>query len=240
VSNTALVATSSDTRLPRGALAVVAVGLLATVAAALLSTDDPVGAAELNWDAKRPLPDSRTASIPGGGAMQIEDAGIRVSAPNAAGYRIYRVAAVLAIDAGSAVGQARVRCETTVPSGVEVAQTPEYRASYPRSSEELVKQELPERTLVEFASHGTELATLGLDDAFAGFANRRGIVVEWLPYRVGREGWQWGLPPDEPLDLGFATYWRTTGPIRARVICGIETAGGQASVETGGGMAASP
>src|SRR5260221_6036212 len=92
-----------QTRPPRGALAVVAVGLIATLAAALLSTDEATGsAAELFWEAKAPLPDSKTAPIPGGGAMQISEAGVRVTEPHISGYSTYRVARVLRNEAGLA------------------------------------------------------------------------------------------------------------------------------------------
>jgi hypothetical protein len=217
---------------------VVALGLVATLAAALLSTDESLGsAAELFWEDRAPLADSRPAPIPGGGSMQIVEAGLRATEPNVSGYRVFRAAAVLRIDAGSAVGKARVRCSTRAPGGAEIAQTPDLRASYPRSSEELIRQELPERTLVEFNSHGTELATLPLGDAFDRFADERGVVVEWAPYRVGREGWQWGLPagqPARPLELGFASFWRSPDRVAARISCVVETGAGRAVVHTAG------
>jgi len=223
---------------PRGAIAVVVVGLIATLAAALLTTDAATGSAtELFWEAKAPLPDSKPAPIPAGGAAQVSEAGIRVTEPNFSGYRIFRVAAVLKIGAGSAVGRGRVRCTARALGDAEIAQTPDLRASYPRSSEELIRQDLPERTLVEFNSHGTELATLPLGDAFDRFADERGIVVEWAPYRAGREGWQWGLPPGrpkQPLELGFASFWRTTGTPAARISCTIQTGSGSATIRIAG------
>ena len=243
MSNTANVESNAEKRPPRGALAVVAIGLVATFAAAFLATDESIGsAAELFWEAKAPLPDSKRVPIPGGGGMQLSEAGIRATEPNISGYRIFRVAAVLKIDAGAAVGRGRIRCTVQALSDAEIAQTPDLRASYPRSSEELIRQELPERTLVEFNSHGTDLATLPLGDAFDRFANEGGIVVEWAPYRVGRETWQWGLPsgqPSSPLELGFASFWRSTGTPAARISCTVETGAGKATVRTAGELAES-
>jgi hypothetical protein len=228
------------TRPPRGALAVIAIGLIATLAAALLSTDEAGGsAAELFWEAKAPLPDSKAVPIPGGGSMQISDAGLRVTEPNISGYRIYRSAAVLRIDAGSAVGQGRVRCATQVPSSAIATHTPGSRAAYPRSSsgENLIKQDVPEVVLVEFNSHGSELGVLGLADAFETFVDEPGVVVSWSPYRKGVQEWQWGLPPGKPskrLELGFASFWRTTGAVGARVSCTVETGAGKATARTAG------
>lgn len=240
MSNTALVESNADNRPPRGAIAVVGVGLIATLAAAALATDEPLGsAAELEWRANTPLADSKPAAIPGGGAMRIDEAGIRVSESNISGYRVYRAAGVLKIDADSSVGQGRVRCATRVPGSALVAHTPGSRAAYPRSSsgESLIKQEVPEVTLVEFNVQGGELATLELGDAFDAFTDEPGVVVSWSPYRKGAQEWQWGLPPGrpaEPLELGFASFWRIAGTPKARLSCTVETAAGRATVRTAG------
>ncbi len=228
----------TETRPPRGALAVIAVGLLACVAAALLSTDKPLGAAELEWIEKAPMPDSKPAAIPGRGEMRLTDAGIRATEANAGGYTLYRVAGLLTIDAGSAVGNGRLRCAVRVPRQTIVAQTPNSRASYPRSSEELIDQPVSENSLVEFSSHSTDLALVELSDALGSrFTDEKGIVVEWAPYRIGRQVWKWGLPsgrPGKPLRLPFASIWRTTTTPAAKVACTAETSAGQATVRTAG------
>jgi hypothetical protein len=230
---------SPENRPPRGALAVVGVGLLATVAAALLATTKPLGYVSLEWESKSPIADSRRVEIPGGGSMQIVESGLRASEPNVSGYQLFRVAGVLRIDEGSAVGQGRVTCRTDVPRRTIPAKTPGSRASYPRSSsgEDLRKQDVPERVVVEFNSHGTDVASLELGDAFTVFVNIPGVVVSWPPYRQALQEWQWGLPdgrPEEPLELGFASMWRTTTMPRAKIACTVATAAGEASTETAG------
>lgn len=217
----------------------VAVGLVATIAAALLSTDKPIGAVELSWERRAPLPDSKPTPIPGGGEMRLSDAGIRASEANASGYRLYRVAAVLDIDAGSAVGQGRVRCTTR--SRALVAQTPGSRAAYPRSSSEddVTKQDVAEQVQVEFNSHGTELASVDLGDAFDRFSSERGVIVSWGAYREGAQVWQWGLPPGRPaetLKLGFASIWRGTAAPAAQISCTLETSAGTATTRTAGAL----
>jgi hypothetical protein len=235
-----VVDTLRKTRPPRGAIVVVAIGLIATLAAALLTTDASSGsAAELLWTAKAPLSDSKRAKIPGGGSMQLSEAGLRVTEPNISGYSLYRVTGVLEVDAGSAVGQGRVRCATRVPGSALVAHTPGSRAAYPRSSsgENLTKQEVPAVVLVEFNVQGGELAVLGLEDAFEAFTDEPGVVVSWSPYRKGVQEWQWGLPSGRPakaLELGFASFWRTTGTPAARIVCTIQTGAGRATVRTSG------
>jgi hypothetical protein len=229
-----------ETRPPRGALVAIAVGLVACVAAALLSTDEPIGAAALAWETHSPIPDSKPAAIPGGGTMRIGDAEIRATSPNVSGYKLYRVAAVLTIDRGAAVGHGRVRCGTRVPSRAIVTRTPSERASYPRPSEELVDQPVPPSSVVEFSAQGTDLATVEMHDAFGRFTAEPGIKVDWAPYRPTRQEWDWGLPagrPAKPLTLAFASIWRTTTTPAARIVCTVATGGGTATVRTEGKLA---
>jgi hypothetical protein len=241
VSNTAIVEPAADTRPPRGALAVIAVGLVATVAAALLATDESGGSSvKVEWAARAALPDSAPAAIPGGGSMRLADAGLRATEGNVNGERVFRVTAVLRIEASSAVGQARVRCRMT-GGGAELARTVDSRGAFPRSTGEysLTKQEVPESVGVRFHSSGAEYASLELGDAFETFTDLRGVVVSWDSFRPNSQEWQWGLPesrPGEPLALGFATFWRTTKPPAASISCTLETATGSVRVGTAGSL----
>lgn len=231
-------ADESKIRPPRGALIVIAIGLLATVAAALLSTDKLIGAATLEWVEETPLPDSRKAPIPGGGGMQLTEASIRTTEPNVSDYTLYRTSSLLTISAGSAVGQARLRCSIGVPKRTIFAKTPKGRASYPRSSEELSDQDTPEDILVEFSSHSTDLALLEMGDVVGKrYTREKGIVVEWPPFRIGQQVWQYGLPagrPKEDLTLPFASIWRTTAKPAAKIACTVENSAGTATVRTAG------
>jgi hypothetical protein len=240
-------ADENQIRPPRGALIVIAIGLIATIAAALLSTDSTsAGAAELEWELKQPIADSKAAEVPGGGGkMQLVEAGFKGTGTNVSGYQLYRVAAVLAIDKGAPVGSGRVTCTIKVPQRTIVAHTPNNRGSYPRPSEEedLIKQEVPEKVVVEFNAHGTDAAIVELGDAFDEFVDERGVTVSWAPFRIGQQGWQWGLPPgrpSQPLELGFASVWRTTATPAAQITCKLTTSAGSASVATGGSLAGNP
>jgi hypothetical protein len=228
----------TQSRPPRGALAVIAVGLLATVAAALLATDAPIGAAELEWAERTPMPDSKVVAIPGGGKVQLTEAGIRSTEANAGDYTLYRVASVLDVSRRAAIGHGRIRCEVRVPRRTIVAKTHNSRASYPRSSENLAEQPVSETSLVEFSSHSTDLASVGIGDVLGdGYTKEEGIVVEWAPFRIGRQVWKLGLPggrPSEALRLPFVSIWRTTTTPAAKVTCAVETAAGKATVRTAG------
>lgn len=232
-------ADESKIRPPRGALIIVAIGLLATVAAALLGNENLAGAVTtLEWAEEAKLPDSKRAAIPGGGEIQLTDADVKATEANIGEYTLFRTAAVLNISAGSAVGQARLRCTTKVPKRTISTKTYNHRASYPRSSEELAEQGTIENSAVEFSSHGTEFALVEVGDVLGDrYTREKGIVVEWPTYRIGQQVWQYGLPPGRPkedLRLPMLSIWRTTSTPGGRISCTIENSAGSATVATAG------
>lgn len=232
----------SDTRPPRVALAVIAIGLMATVAAALLSTDKPIGAAELSWEARAAIPDSKPATIPGKGRIRLVEAGIRATEPNISGYRLFRVTAVLVVSPGSSLSHGQVQCAVRVPSiRTLVARTPQNRTSYPLPSSEvdLEKQPVPKTVTVEFNSHSSDLARVELGDAFEAFTSQAGVLVDWAPFHLGQHVWEWTVPgtlSGEPLKLGFASIWRTTATPAAQLSCTAGTAAGSATVRAAGAI----
>jgi hypothetical protein len=237
-------AVSSGDKVPRGALAVVAVGLLATLAAALLANENLAGdAAGLEWLQAKQLPDSKPVAVPGGEGetMQLTRAGIHATGVNVSGYSLFSSGAVLRIDAGSPIGSARIQCTMRAPNGTEVGQTPGSRASYPRSSEKnLAEQPMPESGVqVEFSSHGTGLAEVELENLPEQAATEPRIKLEWPGYKIGVERWRWFLPPGPPsvpLALPFITVWKTTKIPATTISCTLTTSAGEASVRTAGAL----
>lgn len=227
--------------MPRGVLVVVAIGLVACLAAALLATDKASGeAADLEWVQAKPIADSKPVEVPGGGGrMQLVDGGIRSTGTNASGYSLYRSLSVLEISAGSPVGSGKIVCSMRAPSGTEVAQTHNHRASYPRSSEELYEQEVPEVALVEFSSHGDELAVVDVSDLPERFATEPGINLLWPEYTLRHEGWEWFLPPGKPTEnlvLPFLSVWKSTAVPSVKVDCTLKTSAGEATVHARGAL----
>lgn len=213
------------------------VGLIATLAAAVLANENLAGeAAQLEWVKFEELPDSKPATVPGGDAeMRLTNAGLRTTGVNVSGYLLFRGAARLTLDAGAPVGGARIECSMKSPGDSEVAQTPGLRATYPRSSEEVADQEVPEVVLVEFASHGTGLAVVDVEDLERPFATEKGIKLEWPEFTDGLERWRYFLPqgsPKQDLVLPFYAVWRTTKPPRVSIACTVETSAGEATVRT--------
>lgn len=230
---------NTNTRPPRGALVVIAIGLIATFAAAALATDEVGGSSvEIEWVSRAPIPDSPAAAIPGGGSMRLAEGGLRTTEENINGERVFRATSVLRIEAGSAVGQARVRCRMS-GGGAELGRTVNSRGAFPRSSGEynLTKQEVPESIGIRLPIQGAEFASLEMGDAFSTFTDLPGVVVSWQPHRTYSQEWQWGLPQgrlQERLALGFASFWRTSGQVSVKASCTLETGAGKAAVKTAG------
>ena len=218
----------------------IAVGLLACVAAALLTTDKGSGeAANLEWVQAAPIPDSRPVQVPGGKqSMQLTNGEISATGTNFSGYALFRVASTLRIDAGAPVGDGRILCAVEGGPRAEIAQTAGgLRATYPRSSEAgIYSQEVPETLLVDFSARGSELAVLEGED-IARFTTEKGVKLEWPEYKVGTERLKYfisGGRPKRNLALPFYTVWKAKATPAAKIACTLTTSAGKATVHTAG------
>ncbi len=232
-----------DNGIPRGALIVVAIGLIACVAAALLATDKASGeAANLEWVAKASVPGSEPVPVPGGSeTMELTEGGIRATGTNVSGYSLFRVASVLRIGSGAPIGGGRILCSVKAPPRTEIAQTSGgLRATYPRSSENgIYSQLVPETILVDFSSHGSELAVLEMEDLPKRYTTLRGVKLEWPEYEVGTEHLKYFLASGKlhgDLELPFQTVWKTTTVPSAKIACTLTTSAGKATVRTAGAL----
>jgi hypothetical protein len=231
-------ANPQDDKPPRGALIVVAIGLLACIVAALATVGKGEGeSAHLEWVQLGTAPDSKTAPVPGGkGEMQLVDTHIRATGTNVSGYSLFTADSTLKVSAGAPIGGARILCSVKAGKGTEIAQSAGgLRGTYPRSSEEgIFNQEVPETVLMDFSSHSSELATLEVLDRPKRFTTEQGVKLEWPEYEVGVEHLKYFISgkPERDLELPFFTIWRTTKIPAADIACGLETSAGKSSVTT--------
>jgi hypothetical protein len=224
------------TRPPRGALIVIAVGLVACVVAALASTGKGEGeAANLEWvQASQPVESKAVPILGGGGEMQLTDTRIRATGTNVSGYSLFITSSKLTVSAGSPIGDSRILCTVKAPKGTEVAQSSGgLRATYPRSSEAgIYNQEVPETVLMDFSSKSNELAVLEFPDRPRRFTTEKGVKVEWPEYVVGTERIEYLVTgkPKQDLILPFFTLWRTTDVPAAELDCELATGAGTSTV----------
>jgi hypothetical protein len=237
--------TPPDNRIPRGAIIVVVIGALACIAAALLTTDKGSGeAADLEWVQQKAIPDSKPVIVPGSkdARMQLIDGKIQSTGTNVGGYALFRVLSTLRIDSGAPVSKGRIICSVhALPNGTEIAQSGgNLRATYPRSSETgIYGQEVPENVVIEFASHGDELALLEVADLPERFTTIQGVKLDWPEYEVGTEHLDYFLPEGHSktaIELPFYTVWHSQDPAAAQVACRLEVAAGKATAKTAGSL----
>jgi len=224
-----------DTRPPRGALIVVAVGLVACVVAALAATGKGEGeAATLEWVQAGEAPDSEVVAVPGGGEMQLTDTRIRATGSNFSGYSLFIVGTRLEVSAGSPIGDSHILCAAKAPQGTEIGQSGgDLRGTYPRSSEDgIYGQAVPDTVLMQFSSHGAELASLEVPDRPQSFTTEKGVKLDWPEYKVGEERLRYSIAgnPKQDLVLPFFTVWKTTDIPSAKLRCTVETGAGAATV----------
>lgn len=228
--------------MPRGVLAIVAVGLLACVVAAVLTTGKGEGeAANLEWVQAAKMPDSKAATVPGATQqVRLVKGKLRATGTNVSGYSLFQVATTLRVDAGAPIGGARIRCSTDGGRGMEIAQSAGgLRATYPRSSEDgIYGQEVPEVILLDFSSHGSELAVLEVLEEPSRFTTAQGVKLEWPEYEEGTENLKYFLTdkPEAVFKLPFFTVWKSTSAPSAKVSCELETSAGKATVRTAGSL----
>jgi hypothetical protein len=233
-----------DERIPRGAIAIVVVGIVATIAAALLSGGSKSGeAAHLEWVEQAKIPASEAVAVPAskkGPKMELAEGQIQSTGTNVAGYSLFRVLSTVSIGKGAAIGKGRLICKIhATRGGTLIAQSyGGLRALYPRSSEEgIYGQEVPETVTMKFASHGYEYAVVEVGGIGDRFTTIEGVKLAWPEYEEGTEHLEYFLPEGvapHKVELPFYTIWRSTKPPAATVSCTLETGNGKATVHTEG------
>jgi hypothetical protein len=237
----------ADERIPRGAIIVVVIGLLASAVAAVLSnTGSNSGeAAHLEFVQKAKIPDSEAVPVPGSKKLKMQLVGgtIKATGTNVAGYSLFRVLSTMKIDQGARIG-GELLCSMHAPgTGTLIAQSSgNLRMLYPRSSEAGVSgQEIPTTVLAKFASHGHLLAVLEevTEDMPESFTTIPGVKVGWPEYEEGTEHILYHLPHGKApatVELPFYTVWKSKKAPAAQISCTLETKLGKATVETQGSL----
>ena len=227
-------------RPPRGAVVVVLIGILACVVAVLATKTDKgsAEAAHLEFVLSEKIPDSKAVAVPGGTQrMQLVDGVIRSTGSNISGRALYQVANVLEFQAGAPISGSRVVCSIAAPNGAEIGHSGGgLRTLYPRSSEGGIYELLLEPVLVDFSSHGYELALIENEGLPEKFTNEQGVKTEWPEFEEGTEHLEYLIAgkPKRDLKLSFYSIWRSTVKAKATVACTLKTDAGKATVETKG------
>lgn len=209
--------------MPAGAKWVAGIGVVLSVLIGLANLADWQKATELEWAVVQDVPTPKEAAIPGGGSFR--PARMTVASIPAAerGDLLFRVSGVLSIDRRR--GPVTVRCDVGPPpdASAELARTPSRRAAWPRPTEVLAAEEVPEQIVVDFSSQGAEIIGLPVRDSFRRFSDSQRLVrVDWKQFEERTQRWIWLLPDGTgsgAASLGWAVVFKTVERPRVRVLC---------------------
>ncbi len=215
-----------DSPPPRGAVVVVAVGLLVSVAAILLSRDPGGVGEEVPFRAENELPDSPTVALGDGGSVKIVDSLISITADNDFGERLYKIESSLRANAGAGAEISSVRCQMRLPDDVNIGQSDGRRAVFPRPLEDTADDAIREGAGIDFETDDAAVAGIVLRNAFFKYVIGGDPSLSWPNLAAGQHVllWRYSEPVPKTRD-NFAYVLLADGGQQIDVLCTAETAG---------------
>ncbi|MCB0858210.1 MAG: hypothetical protein KDB57_08865 [Solirubrobacterales bacterium] len=196
--------TGSDGRIPRLAIGVVIVGVLASLAIYGLSHVPGSGSVEIDWDTTEEIAAPPATDV-GTGSFGVSRTSLSALAPNEEGVLLYRVAGVVRVASGGRQ-PTRVRCDVTSRSAgdTKMARSTKLRAAWPKPSDDLQLQEVPETSLVKFDNGDNNKIDLPIRDVARRYVDISApVTVDWLSYVEDDQYWIWRMT--EGTGAGTAT-----------------------------------
>lgn len=207
--------------MPRGVLVVVAIGLLFSLAAFALNRGDWEASADLEWMTVEEIPTPPPARFEGGGSIELARTTLSAIPETERGELLFRVSGVLLVSRKG--GPFTARCDVSAPPPAGIARTPKKRAAWPRPSDDLRLQEVPELIVIDFSDDGAELLGLPIRDSFRRYTDSEvPMTVEWDGFAESRQNWVWTFPRGTgtgPATLGFAVVFKTFRRPSAKIVC---------------------
>lgn len=211
---------------PRGAVIVVAIGLLVTFAAIALSKDPGGSGEDVSYESDATFADSPTMALPDGGNSKIVDGVISSTANNDVRQRLYRIEASLRARAGKGGRIDAVRCQLTYPKGVALGISDGRDAAFPRPLEDTSDDAIKEATDVEFDTEDSSKAAVALRNAFFKYVIGGNPSVSWPTLAEGQNTWLWRYSKPVPQTrVNFAVLAISRGGQRVPIECMPHVAG---------------
>lgn len=219
---------------PRGAVVVVVVGVLVTIAAVALSRTPGASGTDVHYKTKTPIPDSPTASLGDGGNTQIVDGLISKTVRDETGKtRIFTLEISLRARAPAGAKVDSVRCQLRLPRGVHIGQSEGRRAAFPRTLANSADDAIKDRVPVDFLIEGTEQAGVPLRNAFFKYVRGGNPSVEWPNLREGQHTWLWKYPdPVARTRVNFAAIMLAGGGETINLACTPRAGSASATART--------
>jgi hypothetical protein len=222
-----------DSPPPRGAVLVVAAGVLISIVAVLLSRDPGNVGEDIEWLTKKDLDPSKPAVLGNGGRTQIVDPVVSSSEANDQDEKLFRVEASLTSKAPAGSGIDLIRCELDVPHGVHIGQSEGRRAAYPRPLLNAGDDAIKEGAGVDFTTEDAEVAGVELRDAFFSYVDNGNPAVHWGNLSTGHHVWVWKFEQPIPnTRVNFAAILVASGGQTVNVRCQPHAGSESAAVRT--------
>lgn len=209
-------------RIPRGAIVVVIVGLIGTLGVLALDWAGGGSSAELEWTTIEEVQTPDEAKV-GPGTFSMDRTTLSAIGQNGGGEAVYRVAGVVRVDSGG-TNPTSVRCDIkSLDPASTIARTPKRRASWPRPSEELQAQEVPESSVVKFNAVGNDILGLPIRDVVRRYTNSAAsTLVDWDGFEERTQNWVWDMKDGtgpSAASMGYVVIFKSTLKPDASIKC---------------------
>ncbi len=223
--------------MPRGAIITVIIGLIVTLGVIAVDLRKGGGTAvEIEWDTVEVVETPKAEKLGSNGSFGLARTSIAALAPIESGDLLFRIAGVVSVDSGGRAKPTRVRCDITSPAeGSRIAQTPGARAAWPRPSDELQAQEVPEASVAVFKARGADALFLPIRDVFRQFTDSAAVTsVDWDEYEEQNQSLIWDMPEGTgpgAATLGYSVIFKTLEQPLAEIRCSGSVGNSEAKVE---------
>jgi hypothetical protein len=198
---------------PRGALIVIAIGLIGCVATGAVGND-------VAFNSLAPLRDSAAAALGPGGRTQLINGFVSSTDPNDQGDRLFKAEVSLNARAGAGYKVNEIRCIAEGPPGTHIPHAEGRRAAYPTPTDDASIHAIREGASVEFPNGDAELAGVKLRDHFFHYVIGGKPSVEWPGLAERHQAWIWKFPkPVQKTRINWAIMWTATGGQKTTLRC---------------------
>jgi hypothetical protein len=211
---------------PRGALMIIVIGLLGTLAAAVLARDPGAVGNNVSFNSEAPLRDSPPAPLGPGGRAQLVNGFVSSTDPNDLGDRLFKVEISLAAKAAPGFKISTIRCVAEGPQGTHIPHADGRRAAYPPPTDDASIHAIREGASVEFPNGNALLAGVQLRNHFFHYVIGGKPSVEWPGLAERHQAWIWKYRKPVPKTrINWAIMWTSKGGQKVTLRCSPQTSG---------------
>jgi len=212
---------------PRGAVVVVAVGLVVTVLAVALTRNPGQAGATVDYKTQTKFPQSKTVKFGQGGNTQIVHGLLSTTDANEVGDRLFTIEATLRAKAGSGAKITQASCQLKLPQGILMGQSEGRRAAFPRTLANTADDAIKEGVPVDFSNGSESQAGITLRNVFFKYVIGGNPSVVWSDVAAGQHTWLWRYPTPVPKTrINFAAVLTGRGGGTVPIACRPEAKGG--------------